>query len=177
MQTSDVEALYDAELRPIRVWRRNTLGVSKRPDGNADIKLFELRTTPIGVKHRGDDGKIDFEELRAPAKPEVLVGPGRGIVSLWLRKAHLAPGEKTHAIGFDFRGVEKVERMALERFPDRRIDFLGRTARVYTYFGKETVFANDDDVVIGDLAGLVPLGPNAPPPVPTFEPIDPVHSP
>ncbi len=33
---------------------------------------------------------------------------------------------------------------------------MGRTVRVYTFFGKETVFADDNDVVIGDLAGMRP---------------------
>ena len=153
---------------------------SRRPDGTPDFKVFDLRTPEIVIKHKADDGKLDFELLRFPRKPEALVGPGRGAITAWLWQAKLAPGEKTHSITLDFRGVEKVERAALERGPDVFVPNLGRTARVYTYFGKETVYADEHDVVIGDLAGLVPeaaaKGPR-PPPMARFEPIDPVGTP
>jgi hypothetical protein len=51
---------------------------------------------------------------------------------------------------------------------------------VYTFFGKETVFADDDDVVIGDLAGMRPADSVTlpePTSLPTFGGADPVHTP
>jgi hypothetical protein len=52
--------------------------------------------------------------------------------------------------------------------------------RVYTFYGQETVFTDDEDVVLGDLAGERPsdsLTIPEPPPVPTFGAIDPAHTP
>lgn len=180
MQIADVEALFDEQLRPVRVWRRITAPSSKRADGMADTKRFEFRTPNITIKHRSNEGRVAFEELRAPRKPEVLIGPGRGMISVWLRRARLKVGEKTREAVLDFRGVEKISDITLRRDPDVFVEGLGRTARVYTFLGRETVFADDDDVVIGDLAGLVPddrAPGRAPPPMPTFQPIDPVGTP
>lgn len=180
MQIADVEALYDESWTPLRVWRRHTVPGSRRADGQADYKVFELRTTPVGIRHKADSGAVDLETLRAPAKPRVLIGQGRGIISVWLRQAKLAVGQTTREIALDFRGVEKIERAALTRREDVRVDALGRVARVYTFFGKETVYADEDDVVIGDLAGLVPdalAKTPRPPPMSRYEPIDPVGTP
>ena len=180
MQIADVEALYDASWHPLRVWRRHTSPISKRADGSPDVKLFELRTPEVVIKHATEGGALDYEILRFGAKPDVLIGPGRGAMTAWLWQAKLSPGQKTHATTLDFRGVEKLERGALERRPDTFVDNLGRVARVYTYFGQETIYADENDVVIGDLAGLVPdaiAKSRRLAPLPRFEPIDPVHTP
>jgi len=52
--------------------------------------------------------------------------------------------------------------------------------RVYTFFGQDTVFADENDVVIGDLAGMRPdesLTTPEPSPLPTYGGADPVHTP
>ena len=52
--------------------------------------------------------------------------------------------------------------------------------RVYTFFGQETVFADDDNVVLGDLAGMRPsdsISTPEPAPLPTFGGADPAHTP
>ena len=176
MQIADVEALYDASWKPLRVWRRHTSPISRRPDGSPDLKLFELRTPEVVITHKAEDAKVDHEILRFGSKPEVLIGPGRGAMTAWLWQAKLSPGQKTHATTLDFRGVEKLERGALERRPDAFVENLGRVARIYTYFGQETIYADENDVVIGDLAGLVPdaiAKSRRIAPMPRFEPIDP----
>ena len=52
--------------------------------------------------------------------------------------------------------------------------------RVYTFFGRETVFADEHDVVIGDLAGMRPsdsLTTPEPDALPEYGGPDPVHTP
>lgn len=179
-QIADVEVLYDQEQRPLRAWRRHTMPRSPRPDGGADTKSYELRTTPIGIRHKGPSGVVDHETLRADRAAEVVVAAGRGVVGVWLQRAKLAVGEKVKAGVLDVRGVEKLEQGSLERLPDQRVDALGGVVRVYTFLGKETVYADENDRVVGDLAGLVDAGrarAALPPPMPTFAPIDPAHTP
>lgn len=179
-QIADVEVVYDQQLRPLRAWRRHTMPRSTRADGGADTKSYELRTAPIGIRHRAPTGAIDLETLRADRPAEVVVTAGRGIIGVWLQRARLAVGDKVKAGVLDVRGVEKLDQGTLERLPDRRVEGLGRSVRAYTFFGKETVFADDDDRVLGDLAGLVDAraaGVTVPPPLPTFAPIDPARTP
>lgn len=180
MQIDDVEVLYNESLEPLRIWHRRTMPGSLRPDGNAHFKRLDLRTPQITLKHREDTGKVNLELLKGPGKPVALIGPGRGLFSMWIRRARLAPGQKTREMTLDFRGVEKVAPVTLQRLPDKHLDWLGRSARVYTILGREIVFADDDDTVIGDLAGLVldeKAPSQAPRPMPTFEPLDPVNTP
>jgi hypothetical protein len=76
--------------------------------------------------------------------------------------------------------IENVEIAALERNEDRFEPSLGKTVRVYTFYGQETVFADDNDVVLGDLAGERPsdsLTTPEPPALPTFGGPDPAHTP
>jgi hypothetical protein len=180
VQIADVEAIYDDAWTPLRVWRRWTVPASQRADGQADIKRYELRSPEIAVKHRDDMGKVDFETYRTKKKPVALVGPGRGMLTAWLWRAKLGENGRVREPVMDFRGVEKVEDVTLTRGPDRYIDSLGKTVRVYTFYGRETVFTDEKDVVIGDLAGLVPSDRSPlpePKSMPRFEPVDPVHTP
>ncbi len=179
-QIADVEVIYDQSRRPLRAWRRLTMPRSSRADGGADTKSYELRTTPIGVRHRAPNGAVDLETLRAGRAADVIVAAGRGIIGVWLQQAKLAVGDKVRVGVLDVRGVEKLDQGMLERLPDRRVEGLGGVVRVYTFFGKETVFADEQDRVIGDLAGLVDAKlarATVPPPLPTFTPIDPAHTP
>lgn len=187
---SDVEVRYDAALTPLRAWKRLTIAGSPRTDGNADVRRYEMRTGDVFIKRRDAAGEVTMEKLlpggRAPipagARIGALVGPGRGIITAWLQREKLPVGGKSHELVLDFRDmVESLEEGALERMPDQVEPSLGgRAVRVYTFFGKETVFADDSDVVIGDLAGLRPsdtLTTPEPPRLPEYGRPDPAHTP
>jgi hypothetical protein len=186
---ADVEVHYDDALAPIWAWKRLTLAASQRPDGNADIRRYELRTGDVFIKRRDAGGEITLQKLlpggrmQAPAGGHVgaVVTPGRGGITPWLKRAHLPVGGKTQDLILNFRDmVEALEVGTLERMPDQVQEDMGRTVRVYTFFGKETVFADDHDVVIGDLAGMRPADAVTlpePPSLPTFGGPDPVHTP
>jgi hypothetical protein len=186
---SDVEVRYDANLTPFWAWKRMTLAASPRPDGDADIRRYELRTGDVFIKRRGAEGSITFEHLlpggRMPvpvgARVGALIGPGRGILTVWLKRAKLRAGDRTDELVLDFRGMlESLEIASLARDADRFEPSLGKTVRVYTFYGQETVFTDDDNVVIGDLAGMRPseaLSTPEPAPLPTFGGADPAHTP
>ncbi len=186
---ADLEVHYDAGLAPIWAWKRLTSAASTRPDGNADIRRYELRTGEVFIKRRDASGEITHQKLlpggrmRAPEGGHVgaIITPGRGGITPWLRRAHLPVGGKTQDLVLDMRSlVESLEVGTLERLPDQQQADMGRSVRVYTFFGKETVFADETDTVIGDLAGMRPEATVTlplPPPLPTFEPLDPAHTP
>jgi hypothetical protein len=186
---ADVEVRYDADLTPLWAWKRLTMAGSPRPDGNADIRRYELRTGEVFIKRRDPAGELTLQKLlpggRASippgAKVEAIVGPGRGTITPWLRRAHLPEGGKTRALVLDFRDmVEAVEEATLERSPDQVEAGYGGKVRVYTFFGRETVFADEHDVVIGDLAGMRPsdsLTTPEPAALPEYGGPDPVHTP
>jgi hypothetical protein len=186
---ADVEVRYDATLTPIWAWKRLTLAGSPRADGNADIRRYELRTGDVFIKRRDAEAHLTLEKLLpggrmdvpAGAKVGALVGPGRGIITAWLQRAKLPVGAKIRELVLDFRDMfESLEEGTLERNPDLDEPSLGGSVRVYTFFGQETVFADENDVVIGDLAGMRPdrtLTTPEPPPLPTYGGADPVHTP
>jgi hypothetical protein len=186
---ADVEVIYDESLTPLRAWKRMTLPGVKREDGQADIRLYELRTPEVGIKRRSPDGEILNELLKqggrmkipAGARPGAVIAPGRGVVTMWIRRAKLAVGGKSAELVLDFRDmVESLTEATLARDEDQYEPSLGKTVRVYTFFGRDTVFADENDVVIGDLAGLRPsdsLTTPEPAPMPTYGPPDPVHTP
>jgi hypothetical protein len=189
LDISDVEVHYDEGLAPIWAWKRMTIAGSRRADGNADIRRYELRTGEVFIKRRTPDGEVTLEKLLAGgrmaaapgARVGAVIGPGRGVVSAWLRRARLPVGAKIRDLVLDFRGMlETLEVATLERNEDRFEPSLGRTLRVYTFYGRETVFADDEDVVVGDLAGMRPsdsLATPEPEPLPTYGGADPVHTP
>jgi hypothetical protein len=189
LMAADIEVVYDADLTPLRVWKRMTIPGSKRADGNADIRRYELRTPEVQIKRKSPEGETKYEILKQGGRRAVptgtkvgaVVGPGRGLITMWIRRARLKVGEKTHELVLDFREmVEMLEDATLERGDDRFEPSLGKTLRVYTFYGRETVFTDENDVVVGDLAGLRPsesLATPEPPPAPTFGPADPVNTP
>jgi hypothetical protein len=189
LATSDVEVRYGPGYEPIWAWKRMTIAGSTRADGNADIRRYELRTGEVFIKKRDAQGLVTLERLlpggrmTAPpgARVSAVVGPGRGIITAWLKREALPVGRKVHELVLDFRDmVESVEMASLERNPDLFEPSLGKTVRVYTFFGRESVFADDDDVVISDLAGMRPsdsLAAPEPEPLPTFGGPDPAHTP
>jgi hypothetical protein len=175
-----VQVVYDDHWQPLRVWKRMTIPGDARPDGHADVRRYELRTPEVTITRRGPDGVRHYEILRG-AKPTVVIGPGRGLITAWLRRAHLAVGARVREPALDMREMVEVLRpVTLQREPDMVLDWLGRNARVYTFYGRETVFADENDVVIGDLAGLRPaelLHTPEPPPMPLYGMPDPVNTP
>jgi hypothetical protein len=189
LSISDVEVHYDAALSPLWAWKRLTLAGSPRADGNADIRRYELRTGEVFIKKRDARGDLTLEKLLAGGRMQVpegartgaIVGPGRGIITAWLKRERLPVGGKTRELVLDFRDmVESLEVGTLERHEDQFEPSLGKKVRVYTFFGRETVFADEDDVVIGDLAGMRPdeaLTTPAPEPLPTYGGADPAHTP
>jgi hypothetical protein len=186
---SDIEVRYDPGLLPVWAWKRMTIAGSRRADGNADIRRYELRTGDVFIKRRDAQGVVTLEKLlpggrmTVPegAKVAALIGPGRGVITAWLKRVKLPVGAKLHEVVLDFREMfENVEMAALERQPDQFEPSFGRSVRVYTFFGRETVFADDDDAVIGDLAGMRPsdsLSTPEPDALPVYGDPDPVHTP
>lgn len=173
LNTSDLEVVYDASLRPLRAWKRMALpGASTPPD----IRRYELRAPEVYVTRRGPDGALTHERLRG-GRPTVVLGPGRGLVTAWLQRARLPVGGRVRELALDARDLmESVRPVTLRREPDMVHPDYHRRVRVYTLYGRESVFADDDDVVIGDLAGMRPdallRGFPAPPPVPSAGPLD-----
>src|SRR5579859_5808433 len=110
---ADVEVRYDANLTPLWVWKRMTLAASNRPDGNADIRRYELRTGEVFIKRRDPNGAIHREHLLAGGRMKVpqgapleaVIGPGRGIVTAWLKRAKLPVGAKVKQLVLDFRSM------------------------------------------------------------------------
>jgi hypothetical protein len=189
LQISDLEIRFDAALAPIWAWKRLTIAGAQRADGYADTRRYELRAADVFIKRRDAHGELSFEKLLpggrmalpAGARVGAVVGPGRGMITAWLRRERLPVGAKIRTLVLDFRDLlETVEMAALERNEDQWEPSLGRSVRVYTFFGRETVFADEDDTVIGDLAGMRPsatLSTPEPPALPMYGLPDPVHTP
>lgn len=176
--TTDFEVVYDAELLPLRVWKRMTVPMLPDAGAKAELRRYELRSDPVGIKRRAPSGQVTFEQLKG-GRPVAVIGPGRGVISMWLRRAKLREGQKVRELILDVRALEKIEPVTLMREPDMVHPELGKV-RVYTFFGRETVFADERDTVLGDLMGMrahAVLSTPEPPPIPTFGPVDPEHTP
>jgi hypothetical protein len=186
---ADVEVHYRDDFTPFWAWKRLTMAGSKRQDGDADIRRYDMRTGDVFIKHRDAKGTTTLEKLlaggRMPvpdgAKLGAVVAPGRGVITAWLRREKLPVGAKTKELVLDFRDMlESLEEGTLERNEDLYEPSFGKKVRVYTFFGRETVFADETDAVIGDLAGMRPsasLTTPEPEPLPTYGGADPVHTP
>ncbi|MDB4973773.1 MAG: hypothetical protein JWN48_2114 [Myxococcaceae bacterium] len=177
MGTTDFEVVYDKDLLPLRIWKRDTVPLLPNAGEKADIRSIELRSQPIGIK-RSAAGSLSYEQLKG-VRPQAVIGPGRGSISIWIRRAKLKPGQKVREPIIDVRALEKIEPVTLMREPDMVHPELG-PVRVYTYYGRETVFVDQNDMVVGDLAGMRAdklLSTPRPPAIPTFGVVDPVHTP
>lgn len=178
MSTTDVDVVYDADtLLPLRVWKRI---VSPGSGGRAAIETrrFELRGGDrVALAQRTAAGALEHWTLRpAPSggTPRAIVGPGRGLLTMWLRRARLEVGGRLREPVLDVReSMEEVREVTLARLEDRDDERLGRV-RVYTIYGREPFYADDEDVVVGDMMGMLPaeLVPGTAP-VPTITPPDP----
>jgi hypothetical protein len=180
MGISDVEVVYDDQLRPLRVWKRMTMPVVPgQVAAPADTRLYELRNDPPSMTRVSEEGREHFT-FRAGA-PVAVVGPGRALMGMWIR-AHIdmPEGETTRGAVLDFRrAAERIETVALRRESDMinpEVAGPGGRVRVYTVFGRESVFTDDEGNILGDLAGLRPdalLETPRPPELSSPEPADP----
>ncbi len=180
LNVSDVEVVYDARLLPLRAWKRMTLPGAPDPGAVEDIRSYELRTEEVGITRRSGRAPVRYARLRG-GRPTVVLGPGRGMLTAWIQRANLPVGGRTRELALDIRAaVELIRPVTLRREPDMTPPALGRRVRVYTYYGRETVFADEANVVVGDLAGLLPdalATTPRPPPLPSPTPPDPVGTP
>ncbi len=189
LMAADIEIVYDADLNPIRAWKRMTIPGVTNADGKADIRSYDMRTPELTLKRRAPDGAITFEHLKPGGKTTpvpgarvtAVIGPGRGVLTAWIRRAKLGVGEKRRELVLDFREmVETLSEVTLARDDDRVEPSMGRTVRVYTIYGREPIFTDENDVVVGDLAGLRPsstIPTPLPAPMPMYGEPDPIHTP
>ena len=153
---TDIEVVYDLAWKPLRAWKRVHVPSREGALRLMDIRRYELRTTAANVLVGGGEEGTSRFWFRG-GRPIAVVGAGRGLLYGFIRAAHLGVGQKLRGPVLDFRStVESVQPVTLRRDPDRHDEILGRTVRVYTVFGRESVFTDENDVVLGDLFGLVP---------------------
>ncbi len=150
-----VEAFFDPQGRPLWVWKQQSIPGVDEARAKPDIRRYDLRTQPITLKHRDTRGKLHRKRIRGP-KPKALIGPGRGLLSAWIQQAQLEVGDKKRVPVLDVRGLELIKKVTLKREPNRRLDQHPKPLRVYTIYGREAVFTNANNWVIGDLQGLRP---------------------
>ena len=103
------------------------------------------------------EGVLGFEHLRGKF-PQVLVAPSRGSVVPWVRAARLEQGQKERMPALDLREpLEKMRDVTLKREADRYQPEFGQTVRVYTLYGREAYFFDEENRLLGDMAGMRPL--------------------
>ncbi len=181
MGATDLEVVYDRELRPIRAWKRGTSPGPLSARRRTDIRSYDFRGDRLAMRRRTPTEELETELWRFRlAPPEVILGPGRALVSVWLRRAHLEVGGRVREPVADIREpIEIIRDVTLTRHEDRDDPVIGHV-RVYTIYGREPIFANEDDIVVGDLAGLQPsrfVRTPMPPPVPREGPANPRETP
>jgi hypothetical protein len=176
--TAQLDVVFDANGLPLRVLRRTTMPDRSGPLGHVDTRVLELRTEPVGVVHRASSGAVERYQLLG-AQPRAVIGPGRGLLTVWLQRARLAVGGRLREWVLDVREpVPLLREVTLQRRADQQVEGLG-SVRVYTIFGREPVFADEHDVVIGDMFGLrradAVEGP-VPDPMPDLPVLDPTEA-
>ena len=173
--TADVHVVYDAHGLPIRVWRRFTTPSSDDPVGRVDLRVYALGGDEVRLARLNPDGSREGAGIPGP-RPRVVIGPGRGLLSVWIQRAHLEVGGRLRESALDVTEPLAVLRdVTLIRHEGREVEGLG-LVRVYTIYGREPVFTDEDDVIVGDLLGLreasTVAGP-LPDPMPDPGPFDP----
>lgn len=176
---TDLEVVYDRELRPLRAWKRGTSPGPLEARRRTDIRSYDFSGDRLAMRRRGPTDAVELWRFRLPP-PAVVIGPGRGLLSLWLRRAHLDVGGRVREPAVDIREpIEIIRDVTLTRHEDRDDPEMGRV-RVYTIYGREPIFADENDVVIGDMAGMRPSSLVHTPlssPVPREGPADPRGTP
>lgn len=152
---TDLEVVYDRELRPLRAWKRSTSPGPLEARRRTDIRAYDFRGDRLVMRRRGPTDELELWRFRW-APPSVVIGPGRGLLSLWLRRAQLPVGGRVREAAVDIRESSEVVRdVTLQRYEDRDEPGVGRV-RVYTIYGREPIYADDHDVVVGDMMGMRP---------------------
>lgn len=155
MGATDIEVVFDRDLNPLRVWRRATAPGPQPVALRTEYRRYDLRGERVEMLERTGDGS-ERRFLVGTGIPHVVLGAGRGIVTAWLRRSRLDVGGRVREPVLDIRETpERVRDVTLMRLEDRDDAVLGRV-RVYTIYGREPIFADDTDAVIGDLMGLLP---------------------
>lgn len=151
---TDLEIVYDAELHPLRVYRRETAPGPQEPAARTDVRVFDLRGPHVELARRAPLGEIERLVYRA-ATPGVVIATGRGALTPWIQRARLPVGGRLREPVLDIRErVEVIRDVTLRREDDRDDALLGHV-RVYTIYGREPVYADEHDVIVGDMMGLV----------------------
>ena len=189
---ADVEVRYDATLTP-------HLGLEAHDHRRVAARRRQRRHPPLRASDRGGVHQAARRRREASrsrnccpggrmtvpagARAGAMVGPGRGVITAWLKRAKLPVGGKTEELVLDFRGHARVPRgsgrsSATPTSTSRRS---GRTVRVYTFFGQ------GDGVrrrrrrrhrrPRRDAPERSPSRPPSPRPLPTYGGADPVHTP
>jgi hypothetical protein len=176
---TDIEVVYDRDLNPLRVWRRATAPGPMPVARRTDIRRYDLRGERVEMLDREQDGEVS-RFLIGRGIPRAVLGAGRGLVTMWLRRARLEVGGRVREPVLDIRQTpERIRDVTLMRLEDRDDAVLGRV-RVYTIYGREPIYADEQDTVVGDMMGLVPARLATVPPPPPLEsdgPPDPAHTP
>lgn len=181
MSSIDLDVVYDEETQlPLRAWKR-IVSPAGGEEARVDTRRFELRTPRVALTQTRVTGELEHFLLRG-ARPQAVIGPGRGLLTMWLQRARLPVGGRVRETVLDIReSIEVVREVVLRRLEDRDDPTIGRRVRVYTVYGREPVYADENDVVVGDMMGLVPADRvSTPPPELGFRspgPPDPVHTP
>jgi hypothetical protein len=154
--TIDLDVVYDAEtLLPQCAWKR-IASPGAAHQQRIEIRRFELRAGQVALSQRTVTGALEHWLLRGPPV-RAIIGPGRGLLSMWIRRARLPVGGRLRESVLDMReSMELVRDVTLLRLDDREDERIGRRVRVYTIYGREPFYADEDDVVVGDMMGLVP---------------------
>ncbi len=155
MGSTDLEIVYDADRRPLRAYMRSTAPGPQPAPERTDVRVFDLRGPHVELTRRAPLGDIERLRYRAPT-PTVVIATGRGALTPWIQRSHLAVGGRVREAALDIRErVEVIRDVTLRREEDRDDPLLGHV-RVYTIYGREPIYTDDDDVVVGDMMGLVP---------------------
>jgi hypothetical protein len=174
---TELEIVFDADRRPLRAYKRSTAPGPQPPAARTDVRVFDLRGPHVELTRRRPLGQIERLVYRAPT-PSVIIATGRGALTPWIQRAHLAVGGRTRESALDIReDIEIIRDVTLHREEDRDDARLGHV-RVYTIYGREPVFTDDHDLVIGDMMGLVladMVDRPRDPPVVTDGPANPQH--
>lgn len=155
MSDTDLEVVYDsATMLPLRVTKRIVSAGIQAESQRTEERFFELRGERVAHTRRLPGGALEHWWIRG-ARPTAIIGPGRGVLTPWIQRAHLSVGGRARESVLDVReSMELIRDVTLARLEDRDDPILGRV-RVYTIYGREPVFTDAHDIVVGDLMGLV----------------------
>lgn len=150
-QVTQVRALFDDSWNPI--WMHKVMWAPADEAATRNERIYEFRNEPATMTETAADGEVTHRYFRG-GQPTRIVGPGRALFAAWVFADPIDVGETRRFTTLDTRELfESVDEVAMRRDPDLE-PTVGDPSRVYTFFGRESVFTDEHGVVIGDLAGL-----------------------